>query len=95
MKRSDIPIGRNNAISRKALAALWGCSDREARHEIARMRRDSSDGYAILSSSRSPRGYWRSNNSAEISEFIRETESRARNTFGALRGARDILKKTA
>ena len=93
-KRDDIPIGRNHAISRTALARLWRCSDREARRLIAEFRAmPGNDGSAILSTSTSPSGYWRSNDPEEIAGFIKETEARARNTFLALRDARNVLRQ--
>ena len=92
--RYDIPIGRNQAISRAALARLWRCSDREARRLIAELRAvPGDDGFAILSTSKSPSGYWRSNDPHEITGFIRETEARARNTFLALRDAKRLLQQ--
>ena len=57
----QIPIGRDNAISREALAARWRMPDRMARRTIARLRAEPIDArYAILSTSRAPHGYWRS-----------------------------------
>ena len=51
------------------------------------------DGYVILSTSRKPSGYWRSNDPAEIRAFILETEARGRNTFLALRDAKRVLRR--
>ncbi len=93
-RRDDIPIGRDNAISRATLAQLWGCSDRNARDYIARFRAaHEEDSYAILSTSHQPAGYWRSNSIAEIQQFIKETHARGRNTFIVLRDARAVLKR--
>ena len=94
--RLDIPYGRENAISKKALCGLWGCDDRAVRSTIATMRRlPCDDGCAILSSSSQLQpGYWRSDDPAEISEFIRETESRAKACFLAVREARQVLKNS-
>ncbi len=92
-KREDIPIGRNNAISRSSLARLWECSDRNARNQIAQFRaKPGEDGYAILSTAHQPSGYWRSNNKAEIERFVKETKARGRNTFVALRDANAALR---
>ncbi len=95
MKHSliDIPVGQENAISRSALAAKWGCSDRTARERIAELRcaEDAGD-YVIVSHSRgSVRGYYRTDNPDEIEHFIREMEKRAKNTFRPLRRARLVL----
>jgi hypothetical protein len=87
---SDIPIGRENAISRADLASLWGVGDREMRKQIAQFRAEYvGTDYAILSSSHED-GYWRSNDSKELDEFIRETSARARSVFVSLRMARRV-----
>ena len=92
--RTDIPFGAKNALSRRDLARLWGCSDREARRQIAEFRAaPGEDGSAILSSSSAPSGYWRSDDPAEIRRFVRETEARAKSTFGALKAARHALRR--
>jgi hypothetical protein len=96
MNRGDIPVGRENAITKGDLSSLWQCDEREARGQIAMFRTSASDdAYAILSSSSTPPGYWRSNKPHEIKEFIRETENRAKNTFRMLKDARRILKSIA
>lgn len=91
---SDIPIGRERAITREALARKWGLNDRTTREVIARLRAEKADTpYAILSTTHSPKGYWRSDKAEEIEGFIRETEARAKNTFAALRGAKRLLRR--
>ena len=90
---NDIPIGRENAISKAALCRLWGCSEREARNRVAQLRAEPArDGYVILSTSNGPTGYWRSDDPQEIAAFIRETEHRAKNTFLSLKAARQVLE---
>lgn len=90
--RFDIPIGRKNAISRKQLGGIWKMRDRSVREAIANLRATAGDdGYAILSTSHTPSGYWRSNDPEEIRAFIRETEARGRSTFLALRDAKRVL----
>lgn len=92
--RRDIPVGRENAISREDLAIIWCMRERETRRMVARLRAEAgNDGYAILSTSRKPSGYWRSNDPEEIRGFIRETEARARNTFLAIRDAKRVLRR--
>ena len=92
--RTDIPFGVKSALSRRDLARLWGCSDREARRQIAEFRAAPvEDGSVILSSSSAPSGYWRSNDPAEIRRFIREAEARARSTFASLKAARHALRR--
>ena len=94
MQSNDIPIGRQHAVSKEELAAMWGCSTREARRIIAALRADAAKAgdYCILSTSTGG-GYWRSRDVEEIAAFIRETESRARNTFLSLKTARAFLRR--
>lgn len=93
INRSDIPIGRENAILREELQSKKNLDNRSVRAAIARLRRDAGDGYAILSSSTSPAGYWRSDDIDEIQRFISETTSRARNTLAALEDAKRVLRE--
>lgn len=94
MNRNDIPYGRQFAISRKALARIWNCDERAVRRFVALLRRVPGDDETVILSSSStfPAGYWRSSDPQEISAFIAEMTNRARNTFGALRDARRVLK---
>lgn len=88
----DIPIGKENAITRRELALKWGVSDRLARHIIAKMRaEDNGDNFVIVAFS-SRKGYYRTNDPKEIRRFEREMSKRARNTFARLKKARRVLK---
>ena len=92
--RRDIPVGRDNAISRAELGHFWDMDEREVRRTIARLRAEAGDdGYAILSTARGGSGYWRSNDPDEIRGFIAETSARARNTFVSIRDAQRVLKR--
>ena len=90
--REHIPVGRENAITRAELAALWGMSDREVRETIATMRtRPTDDRYAILSSSHNPPGYWRSDGYHELERYVREQQARARNVLKNTADARRVM----
>ena len=90
---NDIPVGRDFAITRAELARKWGVSDRKARDMIARLRSaDNGDNLVIVSHS-SGKGYYRTNNPAEIEHFVREMTKRARNTFAPLKKARRVLRE--
>lgn len=91
---NDIPIGKENAISRAKLAKKWDCSDRTARERIAALRCRENDGFVIVSHSNSGiAGYYRTNDPGEIEHFINEMEKRARSTFRPLWRARALLKR--
>lgn len=65
-------VGRENAISRKALASLTGLSDRGIRKQIENERRQS---MPILSSTQS-RGYYLLDSKVDLREYLAEQESR-------------------
>ena len=91
--RTDIPYGKENAVRIDVLATLWSISDRNARDMIATFRKTASDdNTVIVSSSKGPAGYWRTDKPEEIRAYINETEARAHNTTLALREARRVLK---
>lgn len=90
---TDIPLGRENAISRAALASKWNCSDRKARACIASLRcKESPDGTFIVSHSQNgAKGYYRTRNPEEIRHFINEGRKRIRNTAKPIQQARKLL----
>lgn len=84
---SLIPYGKENAISRRELERLTGQNDRKTRKQIKALIQQ---GHAILSSS-SARGYWRSEDPAEIAAFIRESDHRRRTESLTVEPLRRIL----
>lgn len=82
-----LPTGKKNAISTRELVVLSGCSSaRELQQYIAIER---SKGAVICSSTTG--GYFLPANHGEIAEFCKSLESRAKNTFLALRSAKRCL----
>lgn len=90
---NDIPIGKENAISKEALANIWGVGERKARQIIAELRaQDNGDNYIICSSSSSKEpGYFRTDNPEEIRAYKNETINRARHTFRPLNKVNRVL----
>ena len=90
--RTDIPVGRNNAVTRMALSGRWNMPDRKVRRQIARFREDDSDGMIVVSSSRG-RGYYRTSDPDENRAFINDTAARIRSLSRLLICARRALKR--
>ncbi len=92
-RMEDIPVGRENAISRKNLAAFWGVSDREARRIVSALRTiDDGTDYVIVSVSRFS-GYYRTNNPDEIDHFRNEMVKRIRSTRKAIEVAEKVAAR--
>lgn len=88
---NDIPVGKNNAISKYALAGKWGKSEREVRRIIAELRaQDNGDNYIIISSSRNS-GFYKTDDPKEIAAYKAETMNRARHTFKPLTKINRVL----
>lgn len=83
-----LPAGSKNAISSDDLVLIMGFeSTRALQSDISKSR---NAGQVILSSTQG--GYYLPANDEEIEEFIKVLQSRAINTFRALRSAREALK---
>lgn len=83
--------GKENAISAQELCTYLGFNSvRELQHEIARER---NAGAVILSTCQDGGGYFLPENDREVRQFIKTLESRAKNTFLALRSARGFLRQ--
>ena len=88
----DIPIGRENAISKERLQKIWGFdSERVVRRTIAELRKiDNGDNFVIVSTS-SCKGFYRTDDPEEILKYKRETLNRAKHTFAPLGKVNRIL----
>lgn len=93
----DIPIGRENAISRADLKRLWNCNDRTMRDHVAKLRaEDNGDSFVIVSHSQSSvKGYYRTDKADEIRHFVNEINKRVANTRKPLAKAERVLKECA
>ena len=89
---NDIPIGRDNAITYNELIMLWGVSERKVRailHDLSYV--DNGDNYVLIRSSRG-KGFYKTDNIADIESYKRECTNRAKRTFAPLRKIRRVLK---
>lgn len=84
--------GKRNAIKKRYLMTLAGFEDeRQLRRDIARSR---AAGQIICSNTdRTNGGYYLPESREEIEEFVITLESHAKNTFRAIKAAREALKQ--
>ncbi|MFQ9515367.1 MAG: hypothetical protein ACLRZ9_06025 [Eubacterium sp.] len=80
-----IPVGHENAISRKELCSKTGLTDRKLREEISKARETT-----CICNMSDGAGYYIPREVQEIDHFIRQESARARSIFKALRGARTL-----
>ncbi|WP_024295640.1 hypothetical protein [Lacrimispora indolis] len=86
-----LQTGKENAISAQELCTYLKFDNvRELQKEIARER---TAGAVILSTCHDGGGYFLPSSDQEVKQFIRTLESRARNTFAALRSARNYIRQ--
>ena len=89
--RESIPIGRENAVTRRQLCELTGMNDRMVRHQISKLRTEKSEDDMVIVSISRNRGYYRTNNPEEIAHFIAEMRKRIRATRYAIKTAETAL----
>ena len=88
----QIPIGKENAVTYTQLCAMWNMSERAVRqrlHDLSYF--DNGDQYILIRSSHG-KGFYRTDDTAEIERYKRECTNRARHTFAPLRKIRRVLK---
>lgn len=87
----QIPIGKENAATYSELCEMWNMSERTVRkrlHELSYF--DNGDNLILIRSSHG-KGFYRTDNLAEIERYKRECTNRARHTFAPLRKIRRVL----
>lgn len=88
-----IPIGKEKAITYPQLCRLWNCSERTVRrilHDLSYF--DNGDKLILIRSSHG-KGFYKTDNIAEIERYKRECTNRAKRTFAPLRKIRRVLKE--
>ena len=66
---NDIPVGKQNAVTKEVLTVKWGMTERGVRKVIQELRlADFGDDYIIISLS-TGKGYYKSNDLEEIKAY--------------------------
>ena len=91
--REHIPIGRENAVTRRQLCELTGMNDREVRRQISELRSVDDGTELVIVSLSNGRGYYRSSNPDEIRHFIAEMQKRNRMVNQAITIAKRTLRR--
>lgn len=92
---NDIPVGKENAITYPELCEKWQLSERQVRrilHELSTY--ENNDNYVLIRSSHG-KGFYKTDNIADIERYINECTNRARKIFLTLRKARRVLKENS
>ena len=91
-KWTDIPIGRENAISYDELCNLWGMNRRAVRAELHRLACDDNKDNYILIRSSNGRGFYRTDDEYEIASYRKECLNRGRSIFAQVKKCNRVLK---
>ncbi len=82
---SEIPVGKENALTRQELCALWDMGDRSVRKVMQELSRfDNGDDYILIRSGNS-KGFYKTDDPAEIAAFRKECINKGRSHFAPLR----------
>ena len=89
---ASIPIGRDNAITYPELCLMWNMNERKVRSILHKLSYwDAGDEYILIRSSKR-KGFYRTDDRADIELYAKEVTNRARHTFAPLRKIRRVLK---
>lgn len=83
-----IPVGKDQAISRRLLRTLTGLNDRDVRKEIANARR-----HTCIINNQDGNGYYIPEDKSEVEGYIKQEESRAKTILYNLNGAKEFYNK--
>lgn len=87
----DIPVGKENALTYEDLCYIWGCEPRKARailHELSAY--DNGDNYILIRSSKY-KGFYKTDNEAEIQAYKRECLNKGRSVFAPVKKINRVL----
>ena len=87
----EIPIGKENAVDYPTLRRMWTVKDREVRailHELSRY--DNGDDFILIRSS-GCKGFYKTDDPAEIEAYKRECLKRGRNVFAPVKKINRVL----
>ena len=89
----EIPVGKENAVSYQDLIDMWGKNKREIRktlHELSTF--DNGDNYILIRSSKG-KGFYRTDNEADIKAYKKECLNMGRNVFAPIRKINRVLNQ--
>ena len=87
----DIPVGKANAVTYDDLRYMWNCDSRKARailHELSSY--DNGDNYILIRSS-SGKGFYKTDDEAEIQAYKKECLNKGRSVFAPIRKINRVL----
>lgn len=88
---NDIPVGKANAADYEWLCTIWECDRRKARailHELSLY--DNGDNYILIRSS-SCKGFYKTDDDAEIKAYKRECLSKGKSIFAPVKKINRVL----
>ena len=89
----SIPVGKQFAVSYARLEVMWGMSERRVRMMLAELSGyDNGDNYILIRSS-GCKGFYRTDDPADIDAYKRECRSRATKTFAPLKKINKVLRR--
>lgn len=89
---SEIPVGRKNAVTYAELCAWWNKDERSVRailHELSSF--DNGDNYILIRSGKA-KGFYRTDEQAEIEAYKAECLSKGRSVFAPVKKINRVLR---
>jgi hypothetical protein len=81
----EIPVGKENAVTRHELCSMWDMSDRRARKVLQELSSyDNGDDFILIRSGNS-KGFYKTTDQGEIAAYRKECINKGRSHFAPLR----------
>ena len=89
---SEIPVGKENAVSYSELKIMWDKKERDVRfilHELSAF--DNGDDYILIRSAKKGGGFYRTDNPDDIKAYRDECLAKGRSTFAPIKKINRVL----
>lgn len=91
---SEIPIGKENAITYFELCPVWGKTDREVRSILHKLSCfDNGDDYILIRSSKRGGGFYKTKNIDEITAYKNECLKKGKSIFAPVKKINRVLRR--
>lgn len=88
----QLPIGKENAMTYGELCNAWNMTERQARHTLQELSGfDNGDNYILIRSSAN-RGFYKTDNEAELKAYRKECLNKGRSIFAPVKKINRVLQ---
>lgn len=93
---SEIPVGKDKAVTYPDLIVMWGRNERDVRHILHELSAfDNGDDYILIRSAKRGGGFYRTDNPCDIKSYREECLAKGRSIFAPVKKINRVLNNDA